>query len=101
MRLVDGRAQLGAVPHAVREIRRELLHLPDSVGPVALRTIDIFWFGLVLWVLVIRAADGPASSRRIGQPQDMAGVCVFLASDASSYVNGAQILCDGGAFRTL
>ena len=39
--------------------------------------------------------------RRIGQPHDMAGVCVFLASDASSYVNGAQILCDGGSFRTL
>jgi len=39
--------------------------------------------------------------RRMGQPEDMAGVCVFLAGDASSYVNGAQILCDGGSFRTL
>ncbi len=39
--------------------------------------------------------------RRMGQPEDMAGVCVFLASDASSYVNGAEILCDGGSFRTL
>ena len=39
--------------------------------------------------------------RRIGQPDDMVGVCVFLASDASSYVNGAQILFDGGSFRTL
>lgn len=39
--------------------------------------------------------------RRIGKPEDMVGVCVFLASDASSYVNGAQILVDGGAFRTL
>ena len=38
---------------------------------------------------------------RIGAPRDMIGVCVFLASDASSYVNGAQILVDGGAFRTL
>ncbi|HEY7107518.1 MAG TPA: SDR family oxidoreductase [Acidimicrobiia bacterium] len=38
---------------------------------------------------------------RIGQPEDMVGVCVFLASDASSYVNGAQILVDGGSFRTL
>ena len=40
-----------------------------DVGPVALRTIDLFWFGLVLWVIVIRAADGRASVRRIGQPQ--------------------------------
>jgi hypothetical protein len=39
--------------------------------------------------------------QRIGQPEDMVGLCVFLASDASSYVNGAQVLIDGGLFRTL
>lgn len=38
---------------------------------------------------------------RIGQPADMVGICVFLASDAASYVNGAQILLDGGSARTL
>jgi NAD(P)-dependent dehydrogenase (short-subunit alcohol dehydrogenase family) len=38
---------------------------------------------------------------RIGRPGDMVGVCLFLASEASSYVNGAQILVDGGAYRTL
>jgi NAD(P)-dependent dehydrogenase (short-subunit alcohol dehydrogenase family) len=39
--------------------------------------------------------------KRIGQPEDMVGLCVFLASDASSYINGAQVLVDGGMFRTL
>jgi NAD(P)-dependent dehydrogenase (short-subunit alcohol dehydrogenase family) len=39
--------------------------------------------------------------KRIGLPHDMVGVCVFLASDAASYVNGAQILLDGGLFRSL
>lgn len=38
---------------------------------------------------------------RIGRPDDLVGLCVFLASDASEYINGAQILADGGAFRSL
>ena len=38
---------------------------------------------------------------RPGRPDDVVGVCTFLASDASGYVNGAQILLDGGAMRTL
>jgi NAD(P)-dependent dehydrogenase (short-subunit alcohol dehydrogenase family) len=38
---------------------------------------------------------------RIGRPKDLVGLCVFLASDAAAYINGAQILADGGAFRSL
>jgi NAD(P)-dependent dehydrogenase (short-subunit alcohol dehydrogenase family) len=38
---------------------------------------------------------------RIGRPEDLVGLCVFLASEASSYINGAQVLADGGLYRTL
>ncbi len=34
--------------------------------------------------------------KRIGQPGDMAGVAIYLASPAASYVNGAVIPVDGG-----
>ena len=33
---------------------------------------------------------------RIGQPQDLAGAIVFLASDASAYITGSCIHVDGG-----
>lgn len=33
---------------------------------------------------------------RIGEPEDVAHVALFLASDASRYVNGAIIMVDGG-----
>ena len=38
---------------------------------------------------------------RMGVPADMVGIAVLLASDAGAYINGAQILVDGGLFRSL
>jgi NAD(P)-dependent dehydrogenase (short-subunit alcohol dehydrogenase family) len=40
-------------------------------------------------------------SRRIGEPDDIAQVALFLASDRAAYVNGAEILVDGGLNTVL
>jgi NAD(P)-dependent dehydrogenase (short-subunit alcohol dehydrogenase family) len=47
-----------------------------------------------------RAGDAIAKSNprgRIGQPEDIAGVAIFLGSRASAYTTGATIPCDGGS----
>jgi len=38
---------------------------------------------------------------RLGEPEDLAGPAVFLASDLARYVTGAALLVDGGAFVNL
>jgi len=37
---------------------------------------------------------------RIGEPEDMAGVAIYLASRAGAYVTGAVIPVDGGIATT-
>lgn len=41
------------------------------------------------------------ASRRIGEPVDIANVAVFLASDRANYLNGAEIMVDGGMSTML
>jgi NAD(P)-dependent dehydrogenase (short-subunit alcohol dehydrogenase family) len=35
--------------------------------------------------------------KRVGQPEEIAAVVVFLASDASSFMTGTEVFADGGA----
>lgn len=44
----------------------------------------------------VEAVVGLTPSGRLGEVQDMADAVVFLASDASRFVNGAGLPVDGG-----
>ena len=66
----------------------------NTVSPGLIRTPLSQAFYDAPGVTEKRAAMVP--SRRIGKPEDVADVVLFLASDRAAYVNGADILVDGG-----
>jgi glucose 1-dehydrogenase len=72
-------------PHGIRV---------NSIGPGAIRTP----INTDAWSTPEAYADLMTliPYRRIGEPEDIAQVAVFLASDMADYVNGTTIFVDGG-----
>lgn len=56
-------------------------------------------FARALWEdpVRIRAANESVPLRRIGEPEEIAGAVVFLASRASAFMTGQAVVVDGGA----
>ena len=90
-------ASKGAVLQLTRTLAAEWSSLGvnvNALGPTAIRT------EMNAYLL-----DDPAflesflpkvPAGRVGQPQDVVGAAVFLASDASDFVHGHLLLVDGG-----
>lgn len=71
----------------------------NVVSPALVRTPMSEAFYRVPAIAERRAAMVPL--KRVAAPADIAEVVLFLASPRSGYVNGEEILVDGGFARTL
>jgi len=66
----------------------------NTVAPGLIRTD--FSQALLADADKVKQLESALPSRRVGEPEDIAGVIAFLLSDAASYVNGQTIVADGG-----
>jgi NAD(P)-dependent dehydrogenase (short-subunit alcohol dehydrogenase family) len=82
-------AKVMAADHAAQNIRVNTL----SPGAVETRRM-VLRFGDME---TARQTSGPLHLlKRLGQPDEIAAAAIFLASDASSFMTGADLLVDGG-----
>ena len=81
-------AKAMAADHAAQKIR------VNTLSPGAVETDRMLRFGSMEKA---RAALGPKHlMQRLGQPAEIAQAALFLASDASSFMTGSNLLVDGG-----
>jgi NAD(P)-dependent dehydrogenase (short-subunit alcohol dehydrogenase family) len=67
----------------------------NAIAPGLVRTE----FARALWENpeILERVTGVAALRRIGEPNELAGAAIFLASDAASFVTGQTLVVDGGS----
>jgi dehydrogenase/reductase SDR family member 4 len=67
----------------------------NAIAPGLIKTD----FAKALWSnpQILQNIEARAPLRRIGQPGEIAGIAVFLASQAASFLTGQLIVADGGA----
>jgi dehydrogenase/reductase SDR family member 4 len=66
----------------------------NAIAPGLIKTE----FARALWEDEKRAAERIAATplKRLGEPRDIGGIAVFLASDAAAFITGQCIVADGG-----
>ena len=66
----------------------------NSIAPGLIKTD----FAKALWENpeILKTVLGTTPMQRIGEPDEIAGIAVMLASEAGNYINGQTIVVDGG-----
>ena len=87
----------GGVKMLTRNLAVELGHLGITVNAIAPGAIETpINTKLLNDPAKLNALLGQIPLGRLGQPEDVAGVAVFLASDDAAYVTGSTYFVDGG-----
>ena len=68
---------------------------------VTVNAISPGWIQTIGYEALTEADHAQHPSRRVGKPDDIANVCLFLCRPDSDFINGENIVVDGGMTRKM
>ena len=93
-------ASKSGIIHLTRHLAKTLVSKNIIVNAIAPGPFDSHMLGKAVNFDYSLIADS-VPRKRIGTPEDIAGLCIYLCSRAGAYTVGETITCDGGSIKTL
>ena len=93
-------ASKSGIIHLTKHLAKTLVNKNIIVNAIAPGPFDSHMLGKAVNFDYSFIADS-VPRKRIGTPEDIAGLCIYLCSRAGSYTVGETITCDGGLVKTL
>ena len=93
-------ASKSGIIHLTKHMAKTLVGRNIIVNAIAPGPFDSHMLGKAVNFDYSFIADS-VPRKRIGSPEDIAGLCIFLCSRAGAYTVGETITCDGGLTKTL
>lgn len=72
-----------------------------SETPITVNAISPGWIQVKNYEELIKADHKQHPSRRVGKPKDILNACLFLASEDNDFINGHNLVIDGGMTKKM
>ena len=93
-------ASKSGIIHLTKHMAKTLINRNIIVNAIAPGPFDSHMLGKAVNFDYSLIAES-VHRKRIGSPEDIAGLCMYLCSRAGAYTIGETITCDGGLAKLL
>ena len=83
----------------ITTVRKPIISLSET--PITVNAISPGWIQVKNYEELTELDHKQHPSRRVGKPKDILNACLFLASEDNDFINGHNLVVDGGMTKKM